>query len=113
MSVDFTPHAVYDIDTTANVLEDGQAGGASRFREALRQTFERLDRFPESAALFDPPAARYPSLRVTRVSKRYQYYAVYYQPTADGILVVRVLHNSRDIVAIFDPDPDPPTPPGS
>lgn len=43
----------------------------------------------------------------------FEYYAVYYQPTADGILVVRVLHTSHHVAAIFRPDPDPPTPPSS
>lgn len=111
MSVDFTPQAVHDIDTTADYLEAGMAGGAARFREALRQTVERLDRLPESAALFDPPSARHPGLRVARVSNKYRHYAVFYRPTADGILVVRVLHNSRDATAVFGPDP--PTPPDS
>ena len=113
MSIGYTPHATHDIDTVAEYLEVGRVGGGRRFQDALRRTLAHLERLPESAAEFDPPTAQYPSLRVTRVSKRYHHYAVFYQPTADGILVVRVLHNSRNIAAIFDPDPDPPTPPGS
>ena len=108
MSVDFTPRAVYDIDTSASYLEAGRAGGSARFRAALRQTFERLDRMPESAPLFDPPSPRHPGLRFTRVSTKYRYHSVFYRPTAEGILVVRVLHNSLDAAAIFGPDDAPP-----
>lgn len=112
MSVDFTPHAVYDIDTISDYLEAGRSGGGTRFQSALQKTFARLERLPESGALFDPPSQRRPNLRVAQVS-RFPNHAVYYQPTDDGILVVRVLHNARDAGAIFGPDPDPPTPPGS
>ncbi len=113
MSIDFTPHATYDIDTIAEYLEAGRVGGGHRFQDALSRALARLERLPESAAVFEPPSPLYPGLRVARVSSRYQHYAVFYQPTADGVLVVRVLHTSRDIGAIFNPDPDPPTPPDS
>lgn len=35
-------------------------------------------------------------------------YVTFYEPLADGIDVVRVLHSARDIDAVFDPDPDAP-----
>jgi hypothetical protein len=35
---------------------------------------------------------------------RFRTYAVFYVPTANGILVVRVLHCSRDLGAIFNPE---------
>lgn len=112
MSVDLTPHAVHDIDTAADDLEERRAGTAGRFRDALLQTFERLEQLPESAALLDPPSTRYVGLRVAQVS-RFKSYAVYYRPTSDGVLIVRVLHASRNADPILYPDPDPPTPPGA
>lgn len=112
MSVDFTPHAVYDVDIISEYLDAGRAGGGNRFQSALQQTLARLELFPESGGLFEPPSQRHPNLRVTPVS-RFPRYAVYYRPTADGVLVVRVLHNSRNAGAIFGPDTDAPTPPGS
>ena len=112
MSVDFTPHAVYDIDLISDYLDAGRAGGGNRFQSGLQQTLARLELFPESGGLFEPPSNRHPNLRVAPVS-RFRSYAVFYQPTADGILVVRVLHNSRNAGAIFGPDPDAPMPPSS
>ena len=31
-------------------------------------------------------------------------YVIFYAPLADGIDIIRVLHSSRDIDAVFDPD---------
>jgi len=104
VNIDFTPHAVYDIDTAAEYLEVEKEGGGARFRNDLDRVLDRLQRLPESAGLLEPPSARHPGLRVTRLSK-FRRYAIYYQHSADGILVVRVLHGSRNVAAIFGPDP--------
>lgn len=112
MSIDFTPHALYDIDNAAEYLEVERAGGGTRFRNDLQQLLDRLERLPASAALLEPPSSAYSGLRQSQL-RVFVHYAVYYQPTADGILVVRILHTSRNVAAIFNPDPDPPTPPGS
>lgn len=110
MSIDFTPHALYDIDNAAEYLETHRVGSGGRFRAELAQVLSRLERFPESAELLDPPSPNHPGLRVAGLVRFYRY-AVYYRPTADGILVVRVLHTSRNVTAILNPDPPPP--PGS
>jgi toxin ParE1/3/4 len=112
VSIDLTPHAVCDIDTAAEYLERGRAGGGTRFRHDLQTTLGRLERLPDSGGPLDPPSPRYPAMRVARLA-RFKRYAVYYLPTPDGILVVRVLHTSRDASAILDPNPDPTTPPSS
>jgi hypothetical protein len=101
MSIDFTPHAVYDIDTAAEELECFRAGNGSKFRLDLQQLFDRLERLPESAAEYEPPNSRLPGLRVTQLSKSKRY-AVFYQTIPNGILIVRCLHASRNIAAIFD-----------
>ena len=103
MSIDFTPLAVYDLDTTSEYLENGQPGGGSGFRANLAKLLEQLERFPESGALYEPPSPRYPGLRVAQLSK-FRRYAVYYRPTTAGLLVVRCLNSSRNIGAIFGPD---------
>jgi plasmid stabilization system protein ParE len=112
VSIDFTPHAVYDIDNAAECIETHRAGSAGRFRADLMQVLARLERLPESAELLDPPSTNHPGLRVAGL-RRFHHYAVYYLPTSDGILVVRVLHTSRNAAATFNPDPEPPTPPGA
>jgi plasmid stabilization system protein ParE len=112
VSIDFTPHAVFDIDIAMEYLEVGRTGGGTRFRDDLQHVLARLERLPQSGGPLDPPSTLYPELRVARLSK-FKHYAVFYTPTTGGILVVRVLHTSRNADAIFNPDPDPPTPPDS
>ncbi len=111
MSIDFTPHALFDIDNAAEYIEARRAGSAARFQAELDRVFKRLERLPESGPALDPPSARYPAVRVARLPKFH--YAVYYRPTADGVLIVRVIHPARDSDAILYSDPDPPTSPGS
>jgi plasmid stabilization system protein ParE len=111
VSIDFTPHAVYDIDTIAEYLEVGKARGGSRFRDDLAHRLAHLEQFPSAAQLFEPPTPRHPGLRVGRLLK-FRRYAIYYRPVDGGILVLRVLHTSRNVAVSFAPDPDPPTPPG-
>jgi toxin ParE1/3/4 len=103
VSVDFTPHAVYDIDTASEYLEAEREGGGPQFRHDLARLLARLERLPESAPLFEPPRPRYPGLRIARLHK-FRHYTVYYQPVPGGILVVRCLHGARNIDAIFGPD---------
>ena len=107
MNIDLAPHAVYDIDNAAEYLEVEKDGGGTRFRNDLARVLTRLERFPQSSELLEPFSAKYPGLRVTRLRK-FRRYAVYYQLLADSILVVRVLHGSRNTAVIFGPDPDPP-----
>lgn len=35
-------------------------------------------------------------------------YVIFYEPLADGIDIVRVIHSARDVDAVFDPDSDLP-----
>jgi plasmid stabilization system protein ParE len=86
----------------AEFLELQKAGGGSRFREDLARMVALLEQFPEMAQLYEPPNPRFPGLRVARLTK-FRHYAVFYCPETPGIRIIRVLHTSRDIVAIFAP----------
>jgi hypothetical protein len=62
--IDFKPHALYDIDNAAEYLEVEKEGGGTRFRNDVARVLARLERFPLSSELFEPPSARHPGLRV-------------------------------------------------
>jgi plasmid stabilization system protein ParE len=100
VSIAFSPMAVYDIDDAAETLELGRQGSGARFRADLQKVLARLERLPESGAEYEPPSPNYPGLRQMQLIKFWRY-TVYYQPTADGIFVVRCLHGSRNVSAIF------------
>lgn len=107
MSIAVAPRAAHDIDAIADYLEVERAGSGNRFQNDLMHALARLERLPESAPLFDPPCPLFPNLREAQL-KKFGRYVVYYQPTADGIRVERVLHASHDVAAIFRPDDAPP-----
>ncbi|MEZ5788287.1 MAG: type II toxin-antitoxin system RelE/ParE family toxin [Xanthobacteraceae bacterium] len=68
---------------------------ASRFMEAVEAACEPLRQFPHSGA---PRPRLAPGLRVT-----FHYpYAIYYTPTAEAVVIVRVLHGARDVAAIVE-----------
>jgi toxin ParE1/3/4 len=68
---------------------------ATRFVNAIEQSFEPLRQFPLSGAAREQPA---PGLRVTFHSP----YAVYCKPLSDAVVIVRVIHGARDIAALAE-----------
>lgn len=105
----------------ANPLSDPRLRVSRDRLRTLR--FATVRRYPQFVSLYLPttdghlPRPIPEMLRRVKGSqaqlKMFEYHAVYYQPTTDGILVVRVLHTSHNVAAIFRPDPDLPTPPSS
>jgi toxin ParE1/3/4 len=63
--------------------------------EAIEAAFHRVREFPLSGPARDQLA---PGLRVTFHGA----YAIYYAPRADAIVIIRVLHSSRDAVALVE-----------
>jgi hypothetical protein len=49
VSIDFTPHAVYDIDTASEYLGVEKDGGGERFRANLLQLLAHIEQMPEAA----------------------------------------------------------------
>ncbi len=68
---------------------------ASQFVAAIETAFEPVRHFPFATPAHDQFA---PGLRVTF----HRFYAVYFRPTADAIIIIRVLHGARDAAAIAD-----------
>ena len=60
---------------------------------AIAAAFEPVRYFPMAAAARDHLAA---GVRVVFCGA----YAVYFRPTADAVVIVRVVHGSRDVVGI-------------
>jgi plasmid stabilization system protein ParE len=112
MSIEIQPRAAVDIEIAADELERWRAGAETRFIARLNDALARLERLPDLAARHEPESALFPGLREYLIPRDYGY-LVFYLPTDEGVSVVRVLHRSRNLPAIFNPDPDPPIPPGS
>lgn len=100
MSVRIEPAAQADIDLARDHLARLNRTAAVAFDARLSRTLGLLDGQPLIGTEYEPPSRRYPGLRLFPI-QRYTNYLVYYQPTPDGITVVRVLHAARDATAVF------------
>lgn len=74
---------------------------AEEFVDAVDELLDQLLTHPEMGDRIKFNASRLQDLRLFPVSAKFDHYLVFYRPTDDGIHVVRVLHSSRDIEALF------------
>jgi len=68
---------------------------ANNLIEAIEAAFQPVRHFPLAGVAREQLA---PGLRVTFQGS----YAIYYKPLVDEIVIIRVLHGARDIVAIVE-----------
>jgi toxin ParE1/3/4 len=72
---------------------------ADKFIDQIKANFEILETFPEMGK---PRENLAPTLRSIPEGN----YLIFYQPTSQGIDVVRVFHGARDLEALLENDPD-------
>lgn len=74
-----------------------------RFFSAVDDAVKKLAEMPGMGRLRE---FKHPSFQTVRSwpIKGFENYLIFYQPTARGIEVMRVLHGARDIDAIFEGD---------
>lgn len=101
MSVEVTFLAEADIDLAYEELATNIGTRvADLFQRRLAEMLAKLERQPLSIAKIDPPFPEYPDLRVVAI-KRFEARLICYFPISTGIRVVRVIHSSRDLAAVF------------
>ena len=89
-----SPDAEEDLlEIWSNIAND-KPSAADRFLDTLEHRMELLSRHPKMGEARSDLA---PRLRTFTVGN----YVIFFRPIRDGIEVVRVLHGSRDIPAIF------------
>jgi toxin ParE1/3/4 len=90
-----TEQAEQDLEETLDYLEDHSPASAARFATLFKEKTEALARMPEMGRSREELA---PSLRSFTAGN----YLIFYRPTDDGILVIRVAHGSRDLPSLFE-----------
>ena len=90
-----TPLAREDLGGIWDYAAESDAGRADRLLDLIYEKCRRLAEYPEMGR------ARH-ELLVNLRSFAVRNYVIYYQPTADGIEVLRVLHGARDVDHVFD-----------
>ena len=95
-----TPAADNDIRALATYIATGRPQSARDFGLEIGQAFERLAEHADVGHIVDIGLPF--SLRVTRVSRRFRRYLVFYRILdAERIEVLRVLHGARDVNALL------------
>lgn len=90
-----SPQAQLDVLDAGLYIADGDPLAADRFVDSIHSTFCRLAQYPKLGRA-GPELA--PDLR----SFPHGNYVVFYRPTSTGVLIVRVLHGSRDVPPLFE-----------
>jgi toxin ParE1/3/4 len=109
LSIVYAAGALGDLQLIEDDLLRAGTHVLERFHRRLARSLSIYESLPLAAQEYQPPNPQLPGLRFFHL-RWFKSYAVFYQPTDDGIRVVRVLHTSRNVAAIFAPDPDPPVP---
>src|SRR4051794_8292504 len=92
--------ALGDLEEQAEYLRQRSPRAALRFLDAAEGTFRQLASMPGMGQRHETENPLYQDLRCFPIS-RFPAHIVYYKPLADGIIVIRVVHGSRDIDQIF------------
>jgi toxin ParE1/3/4 len=112
MSITYAASALADLDNIEDDLLQVGTHVLRLFHRRLARALGLYERFPHAAEEYRPPDPRFPGMRHF-VIRRFESYVVFYEPVADGIRVIRVLHSARNFATLFNPPADPPTPPDS
>ena len=104
MSIVYSAAALADLEQIEETF--GQVGHhvVQLFRQRSARSLVSHERFPLSGTEYESVDPQFPGMRYFPI-RRFTSYVVFYEPLPDGIRVVRVLHSSRDIGAIFNADP--------
>ena len=99
MEVVFSQQAELDLEEIADTIVIDSAPAAIRFIQAIREHCARIGLTPLAY-----PAR--PELGLDIRCCVHQRYLILFQPGATSVLVVRILHGSRDLLALFSVDQD-------
>jgi toxin ParE1/3/4 len=96
----YTPEAHRDLDEIAECIALQNLDAAIRFCLAVEDAASKLAEMPGMGSLreFSKPALA--QLRSWPI-KGFRNYLLFYQPSPDGIEVLRIIHGARDIESIL------------
>ena len=97
MRLAFTPLAEQDLEAIADYIAAGNPVRALSFVRELRAQCQRITLKPSGYRLR-------PELDDGIRSCAHGHYVIFFEATAEAVLVVRVLHGARDLPAVFRAD---------
>ncbi len=96
-----TPQVEIDLIDCAMYIAEDNLDAAERFLDAAEATFERLASMPFVGQACEFRNPRLQGLRRWQV-RGFENYLIFYRPEDHGVTIIRVIHGSRDIDAIFN-----------
>ena len=78
---------------------------ARHFREEAERSFNTLASMPHMGARYEAAQEIWDDIRFFPVL-RFPKYLIFYRPLEDGVEIMRVLHGARDIVGLFEEEPN-------
>jgi toxin ParE1/3/4 len=85
-----------DLAHIVDTISEANPKAAVRFAKAVRAAASKLAVFPEMAGLWESPDSSLDGVRVWPMT-RFRRYLIFYRPTNDGVLILRVVHGARDL----------------
>jgi toxin ParE1/3/4 len=89
--------AVTDIEEISDHIAEDNLEAAIRFIEELERTLSQLADIPHIGYHRFFSDSEFDQIRVFPVSRRFKNYLIIYEPTEEGIDVLRVMHGAQDI----------------
>jgi plasmid stabilization system protein ParE len=96
----FSPRAARDLDEHCERIAADNSAAAARVRAAILDYADLIARHPGIGRRITGASVRHAQIRWLVVPP-YRNYLVFFQPHADSIMVVRVLHAAQDWTRFF------------
>lgn len=93
-----------DLDAQATFIGEDSPHAAIRFLEAADQACALLASMPELGSVWETDNPEFAGMRVWPI-RGFEKHLLFYRSLAEGLEVIRVLHASRNIAAIFEKPP--------
>lgn len=97
------PQADADVDAAIEYIAMESVDAAGRFIDAVEATYQQLCDNPLMYPLYPLVVPGFEKLRKCSVGG-FRDYLVFYQVDADVVVILRVIHGARDLLAILQDD---------
>ena len=95
-----SPRAERDLDEVCSYISSDNPEAAARVRQTILQIADFLAEHRELGRLIRDAGPRHADIRWF-VIPRFRNYIIFYQPSWETIIVVRILHSSQDWTRFF------------
>lgn len=94
------PQVIRDLIYIATYIAENNIDSSDAFLRAAEETFKQLGQMPQLGKQCQFSDPRLQNVRQIGV-KRFRKYLIFYQTTAMGVEIMRVIHGSRDIETVL------------